>query len=173
MGRQAHGGCCANACARNGRDLRNSIDRRSENSPQRRSCVMTKTAQPNARQSIRQHARPGLAAVLALVGGLGGWAALTELSGAVVAGGAVVVDSHVKKVQHPTGGVVGEILARDGSRVRAGDVVVRLDETVAKANLAMVSKGLDELMARQARLEAERDGRNAVVFAPALQQRRI
>jgi HlyD family secretion protein len=85
----------------------------------------------------------------------------------------VVVDSHVKKVQHPTGGVVGEILARDGSRVRAGDVVVRLDETVAKANLAMVNKSLDELMARQARLEAERDGRNAVVFAPALQQRRI
>ena len=134
---------------------------------------MIKTVQPNARQSIRRHARLGLAAALALVGGLGGWAALTELSGAVVAGGAVVVDSHVKKVQHPTGGVVGEILARDGSRVRAGDVVVRLDETVAKANLAMVNKSLDELMARQARLEAERDGRNAVVFAPALQQRRI
>ncbi|MGF9759490.1 HlyD family type I secretion periplasmic adaptor subunit [Microvirga sp. 0TCS3.31] len=133
---------------------------------------MIKTAKPNARQSIRRHARLGLAAALALVGGLGGWAAFTELSGAVVAGGAVVVDSHVKKVQHPTGGVVGEILARDGSRVRAGDVVVRLDETVAKANLAMVSKSLDELTAHQARLEAERDGRDAVVFAPALQQRR-
>ncbi|WP_376771068.1 HlyD family type I secretion periplasmic adaptor subunit [Microvirga soli] len=127
---------------------------------------------PTARQSIHRHARLGLAAALALVGGLGGWAALTELSGAVVAGGAVVVDSHVKKVQHPTGGVVGEILARDGSRVRAGDLVVRLDETVAKANLAMVSKSLDELMARQARLEAERDGRDAVAFAPALQLRR-
>ena len=70
----------------------------------------------------------------------------------------MVVDSHVKKVQHPTGGVVGEILVRDGDRVRAGDVVVRLDETVAKANLAMVDKSLDELCARQARLEAERDG---------------
>lgn len=133
---------------------------------------MMQATKPTARQSIRRHARLGLAAALALVGGLGGWAALTELSGAVVAGGAVVVDSHVKKVQHPTGGVVGEILARDGSRVRAGDLVVRLDETVAKANLAMVSKSLDELMARQARLEAERDGRDAVVFAPALQQRR-
>ncbi|MBL0406289.1 HlyD family type I secretion periplasmic adaptor subunit [Microvirga aerilata] len=133
---------------------------------------MTKTAKLNARQSIRRHAWLGLTSALALVGGLGGWAALTELSGAVVAGGAVVVDSHVKKVQHPTGGVVGEILARDGSRVQAGDVVVRLDETVAKANLAMVSKSLDELTARQARLEAERDGRDAVVFAPTLQQRR-
>jgi HlyD family secretion protein len=134
---------------------------------------MTMTAKPNARQSIRRHTRLGLTAALALVGGLGGWATLTELSGAVVAAGAVVVDSHVKKVQHPTGGVVGEILARDGSRVRAGDVVVRLDETVAKANLAMVSKSLDELAARQARLAAERDGRDVVVFAPALQQRQI
>ena len=71
--------------------------------------------------------------------------ATTELSGAVVAPGTFVVDSHVKKVQHPTGGVVGEILARDGDRVRAGDVVIRLDETVARANLAMVSKSLDEL----------------------------
>jgi len=133
---------------------------------------MTKSTKPSARQSIRRHTRLGGAAALALVGGLGGWAALTELSGAVVAGGAVVVDSHVKKIQHPTGGVVGEILARDGSRVRAGDVVVRLDETVAKANLAMVSKSLDELSARQARLEAERDAREVVVFAPALQQRR-
>ncbi|MBM6582479.1 HlyD family type I secretion periplasmic adaptor subunit [Microvirga sp. BT689] len=133
---------------------------------------MSKSAKPNARQSIRRHTRLGLAAAIALVGGLGGWAALTKLSGAVVAAGAVVVDSHVKKVQHPTGGVVGEILARDGDRVRTGDVVVRLDETVAKANLAMVSKSLDESAARRARLEAERDGRDALVFPETLQQRR-
>jgi HlyD family secretion protein len=82
-----------------------------------------------------------------------------------------VVDSHVKKVQHPTGGVVGEIYARDGDRVRAGDVVIRLDETVARANLAMVSKSLDELAARQARLEAERDGGAQVAFPPALRTR--
>jgi HlyD family secretion protein len=106
-----------------------------------------------------------------LVGGLGGWAAVTELSGAVVAPGSIVVDSHVKKVQHPTGGVVGEIYARDGDRVRAGDVVIRLDETVARANLAMVSKSLDELAARQARLEAERDGMAQVAFPPALRGR--
>lgn len=121
-----------------------------------------------ARASIRRHTRLGLVAALALVGGCGGWAALTELSGAVVAPGSLVVDSHVKKVQHPTGGVVGEILARDGDRVRAGAVVVRLDETVARANLAMVAKSLDELYARQARLEAERDGRAAVAFPAGL-----
>ncbi|WP_201829945.1 HlyD family type I secretion periplasmic adaptor subunit [Microvirga zambiensis] len=122
----------------------------------------------SARSSIRRHTRLGLSAALFLVVGLGGWSAITELSGAVVAPGAVVVDSHVKKVQHPTGGVVGDILARDGDRVRAGDIVIRLDETVARANLAMVAKSLDELAARQGRLEAERDGRDQVSFPPAL-----
>ena len=133
---------------------------------------MKSRAQPNARLSIRRHTAVGLAAAIFLVGGLGGWAVVTELSGAVVAPGTVVVDSHVKKVQHPTGGVVGEILARDGDRVRAGDIVIRLDETVAKANLAMVAKSLDELATRQARLEAERDGLKGVIFPPSLHDRR-
>ncbi len=132
---------------------------------------MKPAIQPNARRSIRRHTGVALLATGLLVGGCGGWAAVTELSGAVVAPGSVVVDSHVKKVQHPTGGVVGAILARDGDRVRAGDVVVRLDETVAKANLAMVAKSLDELHARQARLEAERDGLAAVVFPATLLDR--
>jgi HlyD family secretion protein len=129
---------------------------------------MSAAAEANARRSIRRHTALGLAAALSLVVGLGGWAVVTELSGAVVAPGTVVVDSHVKKVQHPTGGVVGEILARDGDRVRSGEVVVRLDETVARANLAMVAKNLDELSARQARLEAERDGLSAVAFPATL-----
>lgn len=126
---------------------------------------------PSARAAIRRYSLLGLSSAFFLVGGLGGWAAVTELSGAVVAPGAIVVDTHVKKVQHPTGGVVGEILARDGDRVRAGAVVIRLDETVARASLAMVSKSLDELAARQTRLEAERDGSDQVAFAPALTSR--
>src|SRR5829696_5618949 len=119
---------------------------------------MKSERKPSARAAIRRYTLVGLSSAFFLVGGLGGWAAVTELSGAVVAPGSIVVDSHVKKVQHPTGGVVGEIHARDGDRVRAGDVVIRLDETVARANLAMVSKSIDEMSARQARLEAERDG---------------
>ena len=132
---------------------------------------MKPAPQHTARHSIRRHTAVALSSACLLVGGLGGWATVTELSGAVVAPGNVVVDSHVKKVQHPTGGVVGEILARDGDRVRAGDVVVRLDETVARANLAMVAKSLDELSARQARLEAERDARQAIVFPAGLLDR--
>jgi HlyD family secretion protein len=134
---------------------------------------MSQIARPDARRSIRRHTALALAASAFLVGGLGGWAVVTELSGAVMAPGTVVVDSHVKKVQHPTGGVVGEILVRDGDRVAAGAVVVRLDETVAKANLAMIDKSLDELMVRQARLEAERDGHKEIAFPSRLLGRMV
>ncbi|HKY85422.1 MAG TPA: HlyD family type I secretion periplasmic adaptor subunit, partial [Pseudorhodoplanes sp.] len=106
--------------------------------------------------------------VLMLVGGVGGWATTTELSGALIAPGSIVVDTNIKKVQHPTGGVVGEVRVRDGDRVKAGDVVVRLDETVTRANLAIVTKGLNELAARKARLETERDGLDAIKFPEEL-----
>jgi membrane fusion protein, type I secretion system len=100
--------------------------------------------------------------------GLGGWAAITEFSGAVIASGQLVVDSNVKKVQHPTGGVVGELLVREGARVAAEDIVVRLDDTQTRANLAIVIKALNELAARQAREEAERDGVDSVTFPAEL-----
>ena len=94
--------------------------------------------------------------MLVLAGGFGGWASTAQISGALIAPGSMVVDSNVKKVQHPTGGVVGEVRVRDGDIVKAGDIVVRLDETVTKATLAIVVKTLDGLWAREARLEAER-----------------
>lgn len=121
----------------------------------------------SAQPSIRRHVTIAILGFGVLVFGIGGVAMGVELAGAVVAPGSVIVDSHVKKVQHPTGGVVGEIRVRDGQHVEAGDVVMRLDPTVAAASLAIVSKGLDELAARQARLEAERDGTSAVVFPAA------
>jgi HlyD family secretion protein len=132
---------------------------------------MNDNVKSKARQSINRHTRIALGGVAFLVFGLGGWAWTTELSGAVVAPGTIVVDSHVKKVQHPTGGVIGEILARDGDHVRSGDVVIRLDETVARANLSMVSKSIDEMAARRARLEAERDGAKAIRFPAELTTR--
>ena len=114
--------------------------------------------------TIRQHLRAGLVGVLVLAGGVGGWAATTELAGAVIGSGTLVVDSYTKKVQHPTGGVVGELNVREGAQVKAGDVVVRLDETVTRANLLIVVKSLDEQAARRARLEAERDGQDWLGF---------
>jgi HlyD family secretion protein len=82
-----------------------------------------------------------------------------------------VVEGNDRKVQHPTGGVVADLLVRDGDHVRAGDVVLRLDQTVSKANLAIVSKGLDEMSARLARLEAERDGADKVAVPDSLLSR--
>jgi len=124
-----------------------------------------------ARYSIRRHLIVGLAVVVLLAGGLGGWASTAQISGALIAPGSVVVESNVKKVQHPTGGVVGELRARDGDVVKAGDVVVRLDDTVTKASLAIVTKNLDGLLARGARLEAEQRGLNKIVFPKTLLDR--
>ena len=104
-----------------------------------------------AQRSIRLHLIIGLAMVVILAGGFGGWASTAQISGALIAPGSIVVESNVKKVQHPTGGVVGELLARDGDVVKAGQVVVRLDDTVTKASLAIVTKTLDGLWARAAR----------------------
>jgi HlyD family secretion protein len=122
----------------------------------------------SSRASVRSNLIAGLAVVLVLGGGVGGWAATTQLSGALIAQGSVVVDSNVKKVQHPTGGIVGELLVHDGDQVKTGDVLVRLDETVLRANLAIVTKGLNDFTARKARLEAERDGADSITFPPDL-----
>lgn len=112
----------------------------------------------DARPSIRRHIAVGLAGVILMAGGIGGWAATTEISGALIAPGSVVVESNARKVQHPTGGIVGEIAAAAGKHVDAGDILLRLDETMTRANLQIVSKSLDEMTARRARLRAERDG---------------
>jgi HlyD family secretion protein len=123
------------------------------------------------RASIRRHLKFGTSLVVFLVVGVGGWAATADISGAIIAPGTLVVDSNVKKVQHLSGGIIGELLRRDGDRVKAGDVLVRLDSTLTRANLAIVVKALDELRARKARLEAERDGAEKVAFPMTLLQR--
>src|SRR4029453_13293609 len=104
-------------------------------------------------RSLRRHLLGGLLATAIMVIGIGGWAMTTELAGAIIAQGSLVVDSNVKKVQHPTGGIVGELLVRDGDSVKTGDLLVRLDATVARSNLSAIVKSLAELYSRQARLE--------------------
>src|SRR5262245_30421069 len=133
--------------------------------------MTSETCTFDLKRSMRRHSLVSVTAMGVLVCGLGGWAATTEISGAVIAIGTLVVDSNVKKVQHPTGGVVGELLVREGSRVNAGDVVVRLDETIVRANLAVITKSLDQYLARQARLEAERDSSEHINFPQELLHR--
>lgn len=110
----------------------------------------------------------GAIIVALLLGGVGVWGATSKISGAVVAQGHVVVDSNVKKVQHPTGGVIGEIRVKEGDRVEAGELLVRLDDTVNRANLRMVAKQIDEIAVRRSRLRAERDDKATLEFPAAL-----
>jgi len=132
---------------------------------------MSEAGVKSIRQSIEQHLIVGLSVAGLLTVGLGGWASTQEISGALIAPGQIVVESNVKKVQHPTGGVVGELLARDGDKVKSGQIVVRLDDTVTKANLAIVTKNLDAAMARAARLEAEQRGLDKISFPRQLSER--
>jgi HlyD family secretion protein len=125
----------------------------------------------SALHSIQRYIVAGGMLVVLVTFGVGGWASTTELSGAVVGQGVIVVDSSVKKVQHPTGGVVSELRVKEGDRVKAGDVLVRLDETQSLANATIIIKSFDELQARQARLETERDGTDQIVFPDVLLER--
>jgi HlyD family secretion protein len=118
----------------------------------------------SALESIERHRLIGTALVVFLTFGVGGWAATANIAGALIAPGSLVVGSHVKKIQHPNGGVVGELRVHDGDHVKKGDILVRLDETETRANLEIYSKGLDELTARKTRLQAERDGRTSLTF---------
>ena len=125
-----------------------------------------------AHQSIRRHLLVISVTVMILAGGIGGWAYTSEFAGAVIAQGQLVVDTSAKKVQHPSGGVVAELKVRDGNQVKAGEVVIRLDDTQTRANLAIVSKGLDELSARRAREEAELESEDKISFPPELLARK-
>ncbi len=107
----------------------------------------------------------GAIAIVVLVGALGGWSVATQIAGAVVTRGVVKVESDRQVVQHPDGGVVGRILARDGDTVAEGDVLIRLDDTFLISELTIVEQQLVELAARKARLAAERDGADTVEMA--------
>lgn len=126
----------------------------------------TNKASPAAR-SIRNYSIAAIVTIVLLAAGMGGWAATAMLSGAVVGMGTVVVDGSVKRIQHREGGIVGEILVRNGSRVEAGDVLIKLDDTITRANLAIITKQLDQLTARRFRLIAERDNLQEIATSSA------
>ncbi|MBW6425264.1 HlyD family type I secretion periplasmic adaptor subunit [Rhizobium sp. XQZ8] len=109
-----------------------------------------------SQHSLRRHMLFVGVLGLALVGGVGGWAATTTLSNAVVGEGTVIIDDNVKKVQHLTGGIVSELFVREGQHVKAGDVLLQLDGTSLRANLGIINSTLAQLYARRTRLQAER-----------------
>jgi len=122
-------------------------------------------------QSIRRYRRIGLA-LLALFGiGFAAWSATAPLASAVIAVGRLEVSGSIKKVQHETGGTVAEILTSEGARVSAGQILLRLDPTAARAALEIVEGKRAELEMAVARLKAERDGL-AQVDLPAIFEER-
>ncbi len=122
----------------------------------------------NTERSLRRILRWGYVSMAAMLALFGGWAALASLHGAVIAPATLMVESYSKKVQHRDGGIVGDILVKDGERVTDGQDLVRLDNTDTKAELAIVSGLLDEALVKKAKLEAQRDGRATMVLPPEI-----
>lgn len=120
--------------------------------------------------TIRKPLGIGLGALLGLVGVTFAWATTFSISGAVIGKGQVQASANRIAVQHPRGGVVAEILATDGDRVKSGDVVLRLENTQLGAELAATESGLFEILANEARLEAELQDRHEVEPQPILQE---
>lgn len=117
---------------------------------------------------IKGPATVGFLALALLVGGVGIWSVQTRLAGAIVSSGSIEVQSNRQVIEHPDGGVVGEIFVRDGHVVNAGDLLLRLDDTFLSSEQTIVESQLFELLARRARLEAERDGTDPKNLAATL-----
>ncbi len=112
------------------------------------------------RRSARRFMATELFLIIFLFGGFFTWAAVSQIAGAVIASGIVRVETSSKKIQHPTGGVIGEILVKDGDSVEVGDVLIRLDAKAAHSELAIYTDQLNAMKARRARLLSEREGKS-------------
>ncbi|MEM9710285.1 MAG: HlyD family type I secretion periplasmic adaptor subunit, partial [Pseudomonadota bacterium] len=125
---------------------------------------------PKAISSLLSARKPlivGFAALFVLVGGLGVWSVEARISGAVIAPGTVQIEGRRQVVEHPEGGVVTAIRARNGDAVEAGDTLLLLDDARLASELAIVQGQLIEVLARKARLVAERDGADEIDFSAA------
>ncbi|MEO1102527.1 MAG: HlyD family type I secretion periplasmic adaptor subunit [Pseudomonadota bacterium] len=126
---------------------------------------------PIFRMSMERYVKLGIITTIVLVLGVGGWAAVTKISGAVVAPGVVSVGSRVKEVQHREGGIIRAIYVDDGDHVDVGELLVTLDDTQSRASRDMVAGQLFAFRARMDRLQAERDKKDAVTFRPEIADR--
>lgn len=130
------------------------------------------TAQFATGDDADQHAtmpwiRQGNRVLLALVGSLVVFG-FVSINGAVVAPGVINVENNYKTVQHLDGGIVTKILVRNGDRVGEGDLIVKLDDTAARANFSAINTRARDLIMQQARLEAERDRKTDVSLPPEI-----
>ena len=119
--------------------------------------------------TVRKPLIIGLLAILGLFGGVFAWAATSGISGAVLGKGKVEASGQRFAVQHPVGGIVAEILVKNGDRVNSGDVVLRLDDPALHSELGAVESELFELLANEARLAAEVENRRTLTVHPILQ----
>ncbi|WP_188062586.1 HlyD family type I secretion periplasmic adaptor subunit [Sphingobium sp. KCTC 72723] len=127
------------------------------------------TEQPSSPASLRRQ-RSTIVALVLLIAcfGIGGF--LIPIGGAVIGSGQIGLQSRVKKIAHPSGGVVAEILVENGQKVRKGQVLLRFDDTVSRADASFSSLSVDQLLARRARLEAEQAGAGSIAFPPELRR---
>lgn len=121
--------------------------------------------------SARRIVGTGRLAIVVFVIGFFAWAALAPLDSAVMAPGFLVVESHIKAIQHLEGGIVRDVLVREGQTVSKNQLLIRLDDTEARTNLDILTDEHDALEAQEARLTAERDGLDHIVFPADLRKR--
>ncbi|MEM9231585.1 MAG: HlyD family type I secretion periplasmic adaptor subunit [Pseudomonadota bacterium] len=125
---------------------------------------MNQNAEPQRAWNTGRPLFLGFVALLVLVGGVGTWSAISNISGAIISSGMIAVEGNRQAVQHVDGGIVGEILVEEGDFVEAGEVLVRFDNLLLSSEMAIITNQLHEIMARKARLIAERDGSEGVTF---------
>lgn len=123
-------------------------------------------------RSLGRFQMAGYLSIAVIVGALGGWSVLTHINGAVIASATIVAETNTKRVQHKDGGIVRQILVKDGDRVTAGQDLLILDDTETKAELGIMDALLVEELAKRTRLEAMRDDLPTLTFPPELQERR-
>jgi HlyD family type I secretion membrane fusion protein len=117
---------------------------------------------------LRRTLRLSFIVVGALIALLIAMASVLQTSAAVIGNGKLTVESSVKRVAHPTGGVIAQLYVKEGDRVRKGDSIMRFDNTVSGGSTTMLGQSLEQLLAARARLIAERDGAGGVTFSPPL-----
>ncbi|MFZ5671812.1 MAG: HlyD family type I secretion periplasmic adaptor subunit [Pseudomonadota bacterium] len=122
-------------------------------------------------KTLHRYQLAGFAGLGLLIGAMGAWSALASIQGAVIAPGTTVVETYLKRIQHRDGGIVADIAVKDGDRVEAGQVLVKLDETDTRAELSILQATLDEMDAKRARLIAERDDQAEIQFPATLHAR--